>query len=88
MPDEELVPFLEKCKAALGENKWPAGCLVVLDNEPNAEICPLDEEFGQRFRSQEASEALFGAAGLEIKQKVGPKNLGPDVMMAVIWTLA
>ena len=39
LDDEQLVTFLKKCKAALGENEWPSGCLVVLDNEPDAEIC-------------------------------------------------
>ena len=36
LSDEELVTFLKKCKAGLGENKYPNGCLIVLDNEPCA----------------------------------------------------
>ena len=39
LSNEELVLFLKKCKAALGGNEWPSGCLVVLDNVPDAKIC-------------------------------------------------
>ena len=67
LDNEPLVEFLKKCKDALGSNKWPFGCLIVLDNIPNKDICSQDKEFGQRFRSPEENEELFKIAGLEIK---------------------
>ena len=88
LADEELVPFLKKCKAALGANDRPTGCLIVLDNEYDAEICPFEEEHGQRFRYQKASEALFKEAGLEIKNRRGPEELVKDFMKVTVWTLA
>ena len=80
LSDEELVTFLKKCKAGLGENKYPNGCLIVLDNEPDAMIEPGLVVYGQRLRFPETSEMLFKKAGLGIKHKFGPKIMGPDIL--------
>ena len=78
---------IKKSKAALDGNEWPLVCLIVLDNEYDAEICPVEEEHGQRFRNQKASEALFKEAGLEIKNRRGPEELAKDFMKVTVWTL-
>ena len=72
----------------MGGNEWPWACLVVLDNEPDFTICPHDEEYNQRLRFPEKNEDLFKKAGLGVKMKFGPKDLGPDILKVLLWVLA
>ena len=85
--DDDLVAFLQRCRAGLSEN----GVIIAKENICHGDRLMFDEEDSSFVRTKEHMEKVLKRSGMAIvqqeKQKGFPKDIFAVYMYAIQWWL-